>query len=271
MKKNFIITLVILAAVLVVFLFTRSGQKDAGDKANAPVETSASTLYKEAKAAESREEYPEAVSIYRRIIEQGDNEKLALKAGQALNSLNTKILFSRTQTEDSMIYTVKKGDTLGRIAREFDTTIELIMRSNGLSRDLIRVGQRLKISTATYSVHVDYSDNVLTLKANQDLFKTYRVATGIDNCTPIGSFKIVNKLKDPVWYSTGAVVPSGSPDNILGTRWMGISISGYGIHGTTIPDSIGKHVTAGCVRMQNEDAEELYTILPLGTEVTITE
>jgi lipoprotein-anchoring transpeptidase ErfK/SrfK len=50
---------------------------------------------------------------------------------------------------------------------------------------------------------------------------------------------------------------------------MGFDITGYGIHGTTEPDKIGQQVTAGCVRMRNEEVEELYTLIPVGTEVTI--
>ena len=68
---------------------------------------------------------------------------------------------------------------------------------------------------------------------------------------------------------TRAVVPPDSPKNILGSRWMGISEPGYGIHGTRDPDSIGQAVTAGCVRMLNEDVEELYAIVPIGTEIAI--
>ncbi|MCX5714227.1 MAG: L,D-transpeptidase [Candidatus Omnitrophica bacterium] len=63
----------------------------------------------------------------------------------------------------------------------------------------------------------------------------------------------------------------GSADNLLGTRWLGIDLPGYGIHGTVDPSSLGKQVTQGCVRMANSDAEELYSIVPTGTEVTIVD
>jgi lipoprotein-anchoring transpeptidase ErfK/SrfK len=76
---------------------------------------------------------------------------------------------------------------------------------------------------------------------------------------------------NPTWFKAGAVVPAASPENILGTRWMGLDKPGYGIHGTTDPQSLGKQVTQGCVRLSNRDVEELYTIVPLGTEVTIIE
>jgi len=66
-------------------------------------------------------------------------------------------------------------------------------------------------------------------------------------------------------------VPAGSPDNILGVAWLGFDLPGYGIHGTTEPQNLGKQVTQGCVRMANTDVEELYTIVPVGTEVQIVD
>ena len=78
-------------------------------------------------------------------------------------------------------------------------------------------------------------------------------------------------MVNPTWYKAGTAVPYGSPKNILGTRWMGITKPSYGIHGTTEPEKIGQQVTAGCVRMKNEEVEELYNFLPVGTEVTIVD
>ena len=134
---------------------------------------------------------------------------------------------------------------------------------------MIRPGMKLKVPGGRFSIVIDKSQNTLTLKANEELFKVYTVATGENNSTPVGTFKIKDKLVDPVWYTLGAVVPAGSPENVLGTRWMGINEPGYGIHGTRDPESIGKQVTKGCVRMPNEEVEELYSIVPIGTPVTI--
>ena len=67
------------------------------------------------------------------------------------------------------------------------------------------------------------------------------------------------------------MVPPDSPENILGTRWLGIDKQGYGLHGSVDPTSIGKQVTAGCVRMPNKDVEELFDIVPVGTDVMIVD
>ena len=130
---------------------------------------------------------------------------------------------------------------------------------------------KLKVSIAEYSIIVDKSEKVLRLYSNKEILKTYPVATGTQERTPIGTFTIVNKLEDPVWYRAGAILPPDSPENILGTRWLGFSLKGYGIHGTTLPETIGTDATLGCIRMYNHDVEELYSIIPLNTPVTVVE
>jgi len=166
---------------------------------------------------------------------------------------------------------VKAGDTLGKIASVHHTTVELIKKANGLKSDVIHPRQALKVPKGPFRIVVDKSQNELLLTANNQFFKLYPVATGTDNSTPVGTFKVVNKVPNPVWYRQGAVVPPDSPENILGTRWLGLDRQGYGIHGSVDPTAIGQHVTAGCVRMTNADVEELFAIVPTGTEVAIVD
>lgn len=225
----------------------------------------ASLYEKQGKLVEAREAYKKAIDAY-------PNLDIVKNAKAKVEDLSMKIIFSPlVDNSMSKIYEVQQSDTLGKIAKVFDTTVDLLKRSNNLNGDLIRQGMRLKVMTAKFSVVVDKSQNTLLLKQNEEVLKIYKVSTGANNSTPTGTFKVVNKLVNPVWYSAGAVVPPGSPENILGSRWLGISKPGYGIHGTTDPASIGKQVTAGCVRMLNPEVEELYTVLPEGTEVTIVD
>lgn len=165
-------------------------------------------------------------------------------------------------------YTVQPGDTLTRIARKNGTTVELLRVSNGVRGDLIRAGQRLKVPQASFSVLVDKSQNILTLKSGEEVLKVYRCSTGREGITPAGTFRIVSRMVDPVWKG---IVPPGDPANPLGTRWLGFDLPQYGIHGTNDPGTIGKPVTKGCIRLANSDAEELYTLLPEGTSVTVVE
>jgi lipoprotein-anchoring transpeptidase ErfK/SrfK len=157
------------------------------------------------------------------------------------------------------------------LAKKYGTTIELIKVRNGLKKDIIRVGQRLSIWTAPFNIFVDKSQNILMLKTGNEVLKVYRISTGLNNSTPIGEYTITTKLVDPVWFNKGIVVPPDSPQNVLGTRWLGFNLSGYGIHGTVEPETIGQQVTAGCVRMRNNEVEELYDMIPYGTKVVIVD
>jgi lipoprotein-anchoring transpeptidase ErfK/SrfK len=140
-----------------------------------------------------------------------------------------------------------------------------------LTSNIIRPGDELKINTCRFSLVVDKSQNIMFLKREGQVIKSFVVATGKDNSTPTGTFKIVNKLVRPTWFKTGAIIPPDSPENILGSRWLGFDLKGYGIHGTTDPAGLGRQITLGCVRMKNEEVEDLFDLVPVGTEVTIVD
>jgi lipoprotein-anchoring transpeptidase ErfK/SrfK len=102
--------------------------------------------------------------------------------------------------------------------------------------------------------------------ANPDAANKQRVG---DKRTPEGAFSIVNKAVNPQ-YKT---IPGGASNNPLGTRWMGLSAGwggSIGMHGTSAPSSIGSRASAGCVRMFTADAEELFSLVKVGTPVIIT-
>jgi hypothetical protein len=106
--------------------------------------------------------------------------------------------------------------------------------------------------------------------------RVFGVATGQSRYpTPLGRFEIVVKWRDPWWYPPDSdwargekPIPPG-PGNPLGTRWMGISSPGVGIHGTPDAGSIGYSVSHGCIRMQIPEAEWLFEQVEIGTTVYI--
>ena len=212
----------------------------------------------------------EAKASYQKILESLPDSDSASLAQERLGQINLDILFSPVVTPSDKTYVIQPGDSLAKIAARTGTTVDLLSKANHLTSSLILPGKKLKIPGGKFSIVVDKSQNTLTLKSGEGVLKVYKVATGDPkNPTPVGTFRITNKLVDPVWYTVGAVVAPDSPQNVLGSRWMGISTPGYGVHGTRDDSSIGKSVTAGCVRMHNLDVEELYSIVPIGTEVTI--
>ncbi|MBI3021254.1 MAG: L,D-transpeptidase family protein [Candidatus Omnitrophica bacterium] len=220
---------------------------------------------------EAQQQLVEARSMLQVLLDRFPNSPILARAQERLGAVNISLLFSPTVTDLDTVHEVKPGETLGKIAAAHHTTVEFIRKANGLKGDVIHPRQTLKIPKGRFSIVVDKSQNQLLLTEENQFIKSYRVATGKEDSTPVGAFTIISKIPNPVWYKQGAVVPPDSPENILGTRWLGIDKPGYGIHGSTDPNTIGQQVTAGCVRMTNADVEELFGIVPIGTDVTIVD
>jgi len=215
--------------------------------------------------------YKKARDIYKRLLIDFSMFQASGEIRSDIENLNMRIMFSPTLAENSVEYEIQSGDTLFAVAKRFNTTVELLKKVNDLQSDLIHPGQHIKIILSEFSIFVDKSDNTLTLNGDEEIIKTYAVATGKNNGTPVGVFKIEEKMVKPLWYKVGSVVSADSEEYELGARWMGLSVEGYGIHGTSDESSIGKQVTQGCVRMHNADIVELYTIVPSGTRVAIVD
>ncbi len=116
---------------------------------------------------------------------------------------------------------------------------------------------------------VSLVDRQLAVIQDGEVIATFPVAVGADvTPSPEGEFKIVNRVENPTYYHPGVVIPSGK-DNPLGTRWLGLSQKGYGIHGTNAPRSIGHAASHGCIRLRNRDVEKLFTLLRVGDTVRI--
>jgi lipoprotein-anchoring transpeptidase ErfK/SrfK len=118
-------------------------------------------------------------------------------------------------------------------------------------------------------VLVSIPDRKLALIENGKAVRIYRVAVGkISTPSPAGEFKIVNRVTNPTYYHKGQVIAAGK-GNPVGSRWMGLSAKGYGIHGTNQPNSIGKAASTGCIRVGKEDLEELFARVDVGDAVQI--
>ena len=119
-------------------------------------------------------------------------------------------------------------------------------------------------------------ENHLFLYRGTHYVRRFGVATGqAVYPTPLGRFEVVVKWKNPWWYPPNDAWAKGEkptppgPSNPLGTRWMGLSAPGVGIHGTNNESSIGYSVSHGCIRMHVADSEWLYDHVEIGTPVFI--
>ncbi|OXM84108.1 L,D-transpeptidase family protein [Paenibacillus rigui] len=119
-------------------------------------------------------------------------------------------------------------------------------------------GGLIKPLTEPMQIIVDKTNHRLALVSGQIIVRNYPVGLGAER-TPEGTFAISEKVRNP----------NGKSNGEFGSRGMTLSDTNYAIHGTNKPSSIGKDQSLGCVRMLQEDLEELFDMAPMGTPVTI--
>jgi lipoprotein-anchoring transpeptidase ErfK/SrfK len=118
-------------------------------------------------------------------------------------------------------------------------------------------------------VVVSIPDRKLAVVDGGKVLKVYPVAVGAASSpSPDGEFTIVFRAADPSYKHNQHFIPPGK-NNPLGPRWLGLSKAHYGIHGTNDPGSIGHAASGGCIRMKNDDIQELYAEVEVGDAVEI--
>ena len=185
--------------------------------------------------------------------------------------INTSVLSKHKITEEVSAYNL-----LERIARTHKTTYQQIMKLNHIKNArTIHKGEKIWVFPGPWKIKIYKSQFKLLLYNREKLFKVYDVGIGDRNNTPEGKFIIWGKIANPIWERVGKKpIPAGDSRNELGTRWMRIieptnTFKGFGIHGTIAPNTIGKAVSQGCIRLVNSDVEEIYNFIPEKTQVEI--
>lgn len=150
---------------------------------------------------------------------------------------------------------------------------EILSRVAMVAAVVVLVAVQAVAQTATAAakrvIVVSLEDRKLALVENGEVKKVYTVAVGKPTTpSPVGTYTIERRVKNPVYHHDGRTVEPG-PRNPVGTRWMGLSVKGYGIHGTNEPQSIGKAASHGCIRMAKADLEEMYEQVAVGDTVEL--
>jgi len=174
--------------------------------------------------------------------------------------------------------TVQPGDTLVAIRKrliaerpDMKICTGLIERTNQLGRYL-REDQVLRVPTDRVHTLIDLSARWLLHMHGGEVVASWPVAIGREGSeTTPGRYHVGNKTPEPTWFPVGRTpVPYGDAENPLGTRWIALEGSnGLGIHGTWEPGSLGSMASDGCLRLQNEKVEELFEVIPVGSEVIV--
>jgi L,D-transpeptidase ErfK/SrfK len=191
----------------------------------------------------------------------------------------------------------EQKDTLPDIARQYHLGFDEIVAANpGVDTWLPAAGAIIRLPTEHLLPNAPRTGIVVNLPdgrlyyfrtdaGNQRVVETHPISVGqMDWKTPIGTTKIVQKVRNPTWYPPKSVrdkhlqdgdilppsIPPG-PDNPLGAYALRLGIPGgaYLIHGTNNPVGVGMQITHGCIRLYPEDIEVLFGEVAAGMDVRI--
>ena len=211
------------------------------------------------------------------------------QAYAGINTLAEKLFFSPKIVAGDTVsqsYVVKKGDSLAKISsrEKLGTDWRFVQRINGMaSEKALRPDMRLKLAHGPFDAEVVKADFRINIYAgtgsDRVMVASFPCGTGTNDSTPVGTFKVRSgsKLIDPQWTNprTGEKFAANDPKNPIGERWIGLQgttpdtakFTGYGIHGTTEPQSIGQQMSMGCVRLGDAEVEVVYELI--GEQSTI--
>ncbi len=214
-------------------------------------------------------------------IERKDTPAIELvdEAYKAYRPLADRVLCDPANLARARSYTVVAGDNLEGIAKRFrregiaidQGSLAILNRIS--NPNSIRPGQRIRVPLDAIHAVVEKRSFLMAVYLGERVLRLYWVGHGADDKTPVAEFTISEKLKDPDWDAPdGRRIPFGSPENILGRYFLKFehpSYAGFGAHGTPMPETIGTMSSAGCIRMRDNDIEELFRLLPRQAKVNV--
>ncbi len=202
------------------------------------------------------------------------------KSAALLGRANVARLFAGRQ-DGREIHVVAKGESLYVIARKYGLSINALRKMNNMPEDktVLWIGDKLVVGHVKWHIKVGKKVRLLELYDRNRLFAVYDIGVGRAGKTPAGVFTIGDRIVNPPYHAPdGRIIAPGAPENELGTRFLKLIPSsgakaeqGYGIHGTADESTVGRSLSSGCIRMRNAAVEELFTIVPNGTKVEISE
>ncbi|HEX5054729.1 MAG TPA: L,D-transpeptidase family protein [Planctomycetota bacterium] len=214
-------------------------------------------------------------------IERGDREQRAF-VDEAYRQHMIRVerwLCDPANVTGARTYTVVSGDSLARIASRFrrekvlveDGTLAVLNRIH--NPNALQVDQKIKVPVDPIYAVVEKRSFSMAVYVGDQLLRLYWIGHGTDDRTPVTEFTVAEKQPRPQWTAPdGQVYPYGHPGNILGEYFIKFrhdSYTGFGAHGTPMPETIGTMSSAGCIRMFAADIEDLFKILPRGAKVIV--
>jgi LysM repeat protein len=195
-------------------------------------------------------------------------------AKNTLGEINTDIFLSTIPAPEKNVYIVQKNDVISRVAVKLKTTGELIVRANNLQGPMLRIGQKLTVSPAEFSLVISRATDKVTLLNKGKYFKQYTVlewppmhekkAAG-GKATPVE--KKMGKVTDKISWLNGGRVTFMDKGYINSTHWIQINIAGCTLH-SVAEDNSAQKPPGGGIRLTPDALDELDAMLAKGDPVT---
>ncbi|UCG47474.1 MAG: L,D-transpeptidase family protein [Phycisphaerales bacterium] len=226
---------------------------------------------KPSRILEAREKLNKAL-----LVPMSSQQRMFVK--ERLSEIADEWLFSRKIFPDDRLcgtYKVETGDQLSVIGKTYKVPHELIMKINRISNPrLLRLGDTIKVVNGPFHAKIYRSTFTMDIYLQDTFVRSYSVGLGKEGMeTPTGLWAVKpdGKLVEPPWPDpeTGILLHAGDPGYALGSRWIALEglegeakdRSGFGIHGTKDPQTIGTPSSRGCIRLHNGDAIFVYDLL----------
>jgi hypothetical protein len=196
-----------------------------------------------------------------------------------LGKLAGTVIYSRQHFLEKP-YVVQPGDTLDKIAQQCRIPWQLLGRINGLlspngdvndneSKDRpLPVGSEMKVLHGPFEAVVNLSRHELTLMLDGRYAGRFPIGVGRDQANLEGDYTVRDKTPNPTYRGADVQYGAGDPRNPLGSAWIGLS-DRIGIHGSNNPQGIGRDDNRGSICVPNQEIQDLYGILSVGSRVTI--
>lgn len=223
-----------------------------------------------------------------RMLHSSADERAKAELRRALREIADEMIFSKKRFKDDPLiqeYRIESGDNLVNIGREYGVPADALMTINTIvDARRIQAGQIIKVPRQPFNARIDKSEFRMDLYLGDTYLRSFPVGLGTDDGTPVGAWKVRDRLKNPTYYPPPGsplkrIVGPDDPENPLGGFWIGlegvegdaVGQLGYGIHGTNEPDSIGKNASLGCVRMPADDIAFVFKLMQPGSSTVTTE
>lgn len=240
------------------------------------IRTEAQKFFDEGRKAMEGRDYLNARKRLTQAVEAGLPEAEDKQARELLSQAADQWLFSRIILANDPLcvrYSVAAGDMLVTLQKKFEVPFALLMKVNMIKNaGGLRVGEPLKAVQGPFRAVLEKSKFRLTLYLGDTVVRSYTVSIGAPGMeTPTGLWVVKLKQPNPAWTDpvTSKKYLPDDPENPLGDHWVAldgvegaaVGRTGFGIHGTSKPDEIGKATSRGCIRLHNGQAAEVYDLL----------